>query len=171
MLPRFKRQGFWGRLADLLALPLMYILQGNFREVPQRTHFWNNVKFKDDSIEVGYLMPHIWLLEFRGITRTSPRYLFGLFPVFHIPILGGWKTFKVLRPKSCGGEYFIGWWSPAEQLFGVSKVTQTGSVRVLIGPDDVFFFAVDIMQNYLELVEVGQGEIGSAGKFAKVPLL
>jgi len=45
-----KAQGVVGLIADYLMLPVMYLLQGNFTESPQRTHRWNNSHLKIDDL-------------------------------------------------------------------------------------------------------------------------
>ena len=38
-------QDAYGYLADIAISPVMYLFQGNYTEIPQRTHVWNNDKF------------------------------------------------------------------------------------------------------------------------------
>jgi len=160
-----KPQGFFGRLADMLMLPVMYLIQRSFYEVPQRTHFWNNIKIRDgwtiDRLRMG-----CYFLAFRGDPSASARRFFGI-PLMH---LGGWKTFKVIEPENHTDEWFVGWY-PGDEAAGVSQVPLTGPVRVLIGQGEVSFFALDRAGNSLPLRQVGGGKIGQAGTFAKIPLL
>ncbi|KKQ46125.1 MAG: hypothetical protein US63_C0006G0002 [Candidatus Moranbacteria bacterium GW2011_GWC2_37_8] len=36
--------GWLAKLADILMVPLMYLISGTLKEVPQRGHRWNNVR-------------------------------------------------------------------------------------------------------------------------------
>jgi hypothetical protein len=146
----------------------MYILQGTCRESPQRTHRWNNKKFRTDA-ELEYIraLPKI---SFKGISHEKSRWL-GLIPLFHMPIFGGWKKFVVLRPQSSTGNWFIGWLPTDGDSAGVSQIPLSGAVRVTIGDGDVEFFALNRSGEPLKLVQIGDGNIGQAGEFSEISLL
>lgn len=163
---QLKPQGTLGWLADMLMLPIMYLLQGTFKEVPQRTHRWNNHKL--DEYEMSRL-DFSKMLSFQGVPSARKRWL-GLLPLFHMPIFGGWKKFVVLAPVNCNTSWYVGW-VPSDDRVGVSIVPQTGWVRVTLGPDPVRFFGLSKNGLQIELVSLGEGHIGQAGIHAKVPLL
>jgi hypothetical protein len=161
-----KPQGLIGRIGDMLMLPIMYLLQWTLREVPERTHFWNNIKIKD-GWSLDRILSHCYFLAFRGDPAATRAKLWGFIPLFH---MGGWKTFKVLEPVNHTGQWFIGWYV-ADVLCGVSRIPLSGPVRVLIGPGEVSFFALDTHGRTLPLQQIGTGRVRQAGAFAKVPLL
>jgi hypothetical protein len=164
---QFKPQGTLGWLADMLMLPIMFILQGNIHESPQRTHRWNNQKFRTKR-EMTFIkvLPRI---SFEGIAQSSRRW-FGIAPLFHMPILGGWKKFVVLQPADITKRWFIGWMPSDGESAGISRIPLTGPVRVTIGDGDVSFFALSESGTPLELVSIGEGLIGQAGEFSRIPL-
>ena len=164
---QFQPQGRLGRLADTLMLPVMYLLQGTFHEVPQRTHRWNNYKVRvRTELAAISLLPRI---RFDGDPAATERWL-GFIPRFHMPIFGGWKKFVVLRPVDHDGEWHVGW-MPSDDSAGISMVPVRGPVRVTIGGGPVSFFALTSKGVPLFLKQVGEGTIRNAGAFRNVPLL
>lgn len=145
-------------------VPVMYLLQGTFREVPQRTHVWNNVRWQAN----WYHQP--WFLTFDGDPEAAPPRVFGFIPRFHMRIFGGWKKFVVLEPVQPIVDWHVGWSCPVNGD-GLSLITISRRVRVTIGPGAVRFFGLDQAGKQIELRCVGEGRIGAAGEFAKVPLL
>lgn len=164
---QFHRQGLVGWLADMLILPIMYLLQGNFSEVPQRTHIWNNQKFKSATeLLIVRALPKI---HFESEPSARQRRL-GFIPIFHMPAFGGWKKFVVLAPDDTSEPWFIGWLPTDGEQAGISRTPLTGPVRMTIGDGPVSFFALSESGNCLELSCVGEGSIGQAGCFSKIPL-
>lgn len=162
---KFKKQGLIGRIADYLMLPVMYILQGNFSEVPQRTHRWNNLHLESHDID-GFDSS---MIETVSGNASANRRWFGPIPLFHMPILGGWKEFVVLKPRHEKGDWFVGWL--VEDAFGLSKIPIRGKVRLGIGPKQAQYFAIDREGKQIDIDIVGKGVIGDAGEFSKTPLL
>lgn len=160
-----KQQGTIGFVADMLMLPFMYLLQGTIAEVPQRTHRWNNLHLR--NLEIDHLEADKIVIV-PGDSRAKRRWL-GPIPLFHMPILGGWDTFVVLEPQDYRGEWFVGW--VAFDVLGMSKIPLAGPVRLGIGPRQAQFFGVDTEGNQIALTKVGEGCIGKAGQFARIPLL
>jgi len=80
-----QKQGLVGWVADICMVPVMYVLQGNIREVPQRTHFWNNQKLAVTDVE--NINPKL-LITIAGNPNAVSRW-FGPVPIFHMPIFGG----------------------------------------------------------------------------------
>ncbi len=164
---QFKPQGFFGWLADMLMLPIMYLLQGTTTESPQRTHRWNNQKFRT-ATELAFvrILPKI---TFGGIPQSNPRWL-GIIPLFHMPIFGGWKKFVVLQSVKTSERWFVGWLPTDGDAAGISKIPLTGSVRVTIGDGEVSFFGLSESGEPVELVSIGEGRIGQAGEYSHIPL-
>jgi hypothetical protein len=153
------------KIGDALMLPLMYLLQMNIREVPQRTHFWNNTKYPNDAVR------HLdadAIISIPGDAIASRRW-FGPLPIFHMPIIGGWKKFVVLEPTVPQDQWYIGW--IAGDTLGVSHITLRAEVRVLQGPGAAQFFGQNEHGEQIQLRQVGVGEVGRAGEFSHVPLL
>lgn len=159
------QEGIAGRIADSLMMPIMYLLQGNVSEVPQRTHFWNNLHLKNTD---AFGLDATMFETVSSDPRATRRWL-GPLPLFHMAIFGGWEQFVVLTPKIHKETWFVGW--IAGDAFGLSKIPLTGSVRLGIGPAQAQFFGVTIDGRQIDIDIVGYGTIGKAGKFAKIPLL
>lgn len=169
---KFTSEGAIGAFFDWLMRPIMYWLQGNFDEEPQRTHFWNNIRVSAlqglDVLSTLMTIPGVdsGVVRISADTNAIPR--FSLFPVFHAPRFGGWKNFVVLEPTQEIDEWYVGWFSFG---VGVSVIPIKDRVRVLVGPDEVIFFGVDKDGRGIPIKSIGQGFIGQAGEYAKVPLL
>lgn len=162
-----KPQGYVGWLADMLMLPIMYLLHWNLRETPQRTHRWNNQKFTSrDELEIIKTLPKI---SFSADPKAKSRWV-GKIPRFHLPNQGGWKKFVVLLPINTSEQWFIGWLPTDGDSAGISRIPLSGPVRTTIGDGPISFFAISKSGNPLELICVGEGHIGNAGIFAGIPL-
>jgi len=145
----------------------MRLISGAPFETPQSTRFWNNRKLTRESSEK---IPRSMKLLCYGIPEEKKRWL-GFTPIFHIPILGGWKNFVVLKPRgSYNKEWHVGWITE-DNVFGISLVPITGGVRLLLGPGDVKFFAIGAEGRLMELKEVGRGKIGDNGPYCQTLLL
>ena len=158
-------QSLLSKIADYLMLPVMYLVQLNLREVPQRTHFWNNIKLKSDSIKD---FDHELLVS-AGADKDAKERWWGPIPVFHIPILGGWDEFVVLEPVEPQIEWYVGW-IPFDTI-GLSQIKLTGPVRLLIGPRQVNFFGVNKFGQQIAIKQIGKGVMGKAGEYSRIPLL
>jgi hypothetical protein len=162
---QIQKQSFLSKLADTLMIPIMYILQGNLRESPQQTHFWNNSKLSTDDIKD---FTSTSVVTEVGDPKAFPRW-FGPIPIFHMPIFGGWKTFTVLEPvRKDVGLWYVGW--VASDVAGLSQIPLKSSVRLLTSPGSAHFFGIDTDGEHIELRIVGHGRIGKAGMFSQVPL-
>lgn len=165
---QFKPQGLLGSLADKLMIPIMYLLQGTFSEVPQRTHRWNNHKF---TTAIELLLIHaLPRVHFDGDESASVRWL-GFIPRFHMPIFGGWKKFVVLKPVCCNEPWHVGWLPTDGDCPAISLIPISNLVRVTIGDSPVSFYGISQSGECLELVCVGEGRIGKAGTFRNILLL
>ena len=157
--------GWFQNLADTLMVPLMYCMSGTM-EKTQQTHFWNNTKLK-----VQY-MKHLnreKMVHCQGIADATTRKILGI-PIFHIPILGGWRNYVVLKPREeCDNGWHVGW--IADDVAGVSRIKLTDQVRLLLGPGDVAFFGVTTNGDQISVQKAGEGRIGDGGAHSKTPLM
>ncbi len=149
---------------DAMMRPIMYLLSGTFLESPQETHKWNKYSLRD--VEVRCLsLPH---MLFCGKIAASKRWRYGI-PVFHMPILGGWRRYVVLTPANPDvKEWYVGW--IAEDAQAVSRLLLNGSVRLLRGDVDARFFGLDTDGNQISVKTIGTGSIGDGGPFSRTPL-
>ena len=157
----FAAQGPFGRFFDRMMCPLMYWLQANQVEVPQRTHFWSWTRITEQ-------LAH-WMLEkdkmapVAGDPKACKKSWFP-FPRFCMPRFGGWNQYAVLTPSLKdwreGETWYVGCVSKKE--VHVLRVPQTTSVRMMRGPDRVKFFALDRRHRQITVFATGFGETGKA---------
>lgn len=156
-------RGPFARIADTLLTPAMYVLSGTLRENPQRTHFWNVTHLRPE--DVSHLDTSL-MIHRTGIPGETT-----IWPLFHMPIFGGWRNYVILRSvrDDCSIPWHIGWRS--ERRAGISKIPLYGLwVRMLVGPGDVSFFGISEGRQ-IPLRLVGTGYIGDGGPFRKTSLL
>lgn len=108
------------------------------------------------------------MVPFKGIETEVSRFWFNI-PLFHLPILGGWKNYVVLEPYCKAQEWHIGWIS--EDVSGISRIKVRGPARLLLGPCNVSFFGINTDGYQIAIQKVGEGQIGDRGKYAQTPLL
>ena len=148
-----------------MMLPLMYLLQFPSLEVPQRTHFWNNTKHSVDTISH---LDSSALISITGDESATQRWIWGV-PIFHMPLIGGWKKYVVIEPESQQDEWYIGW-VPGD-VIGISNIPLKGQVRVLRGKSNTFFFGINEHGDQIEIKKVGEGKIGLRSLYSGAPLL
>ena len=158
--------GWLARIADILMVPLMYLMAGPLNEVPQRTHRWNNTKL---SAEIIKDLSDSYVIYCKGDDRAVGRN--GLLDLrFHLPIIGGWKQYVVLCPFDANQDWYIGWRSTIDA--GVSRIKLRGPVRMLLGPGDVTFFGLNAeTSEQINIKETGRGCVGDKGPYSQIPLL
>lgn len=156
--------GLLARVADVLMIPLMYLIAGTLDEAPQRGHRWNNKQLLKSDIEK---LDTSLMIHCGGILNSMKfRWIF----LFHIPILDGWRNYVVMKPKDSKRKWHVGYITT--DMVGISKIKLSESVRMLIGSDNVSFFGIDAeTYEQISLIEIGRGRIGDGGKFAKEKLL
>lgn len=154
----------FARISNVLAVPVMYLVSGTFREKPQKTHPWNRVILSPDEASRldGEIMVHC-----EGVKAIPRHHWWSL--MFHMPILGGWCNYVVLRPRDYEDKWHIGWSLPSETA--VSQFLLTGPVRMLLGSEDVSFFGLAPEGVQVSLDKIGDGVIGAGGPYKKIPLL
>jgi hypothetical protein len=152
-------------IRDVLMVPIMCILGGTFFERPQRTHQWNNLKLR--RAQVKHLL-QLFMVWSRGVP-SKKRFVWKI-PLFHMRLFGGWKQYVVLEPiHPTGVTWHVGW--VAEDVIGVSRITLSGPVRVLVGNGDVFHFGLATSGVQIPIRKIGEGIIGGGGLFAWTPFL
>jgi hypothetical protein len=165
MFPQHCKQTLLSRLGDYLMLPVMYLLQFPSLEIPQRTHFWNNTKYATINHR---LFDESLLIVTKGNTDAVERW-WGMLPIFHMPLIGGWRDYVVLEPVVRQDQWFVGW--IPRDVIGISQIPLQGAVRVLIGSGNTFFFGINEHGDQIELRQVGEGRVGLKTEFSSLPLL
>lgn len=156
--------GNFAKILDFLMTPLMYLISGTFKEIPQRGHRWNNERLSRSDVE---LLDKSIMVHCEGIPSSMRSRWFFL---FHIPIMGGWRNYVVLKPATGCLCWHIGYIT--SDMVGVSQVKLSNIVRMLIGPDEVFFYGIDAVTNeQIPIKEIGRGYIGKSGPFSRELLL
>ncbi len=146
--------------------PLMYVLNGSLVDSPQETHKHNNEKHSQEFLE--QLLNGMPVVEEPGFSGASRRWWFGI-PVFHMPIVGGWRNYIVLEPISPTTVWYCGW--SFKGGGGYSRIPLTGYVRTLIGDGPVKFFGLNQSGEVIPIRKIGAGQIGIRGPYSRVPLL
>lgn len=165
LIDNFSEEGLLGRLFTGALRPMMKVLQGSFSEESQGTHFWNRTKIED--LQQSHLLQELSVIVEADL-EAGPMYRFGL-PIFHIPVLGGWKNYAVVGPTSETGTWFLGWYT--EGAFGISRIPVQGPVRALRGNHETRFFGVNRDLKQIFVSKIGSGTIGQGGPFCQLPLL
>ncbi len=158
--------GFAARCADALMVPVMYAVSGTPFESPQRTHRWNNQRLRREDTR------HILLTE--GAFCSGCRDEIPAQGVrSHMPVLGGWRNYVVLRAWKYWGDWHVGW--KTDKAVGISRIPicgPTGCVRMLVGPEDVVFFGIRPQDGrQIRVIAISMGQIGDGSKYCRVPLL
>ncbi len=161
---RVRPLGLPARIADVLMIPIMYIVSGT-TEKPQRTHRWNNTKLAACDVEYLNLTDMVHCL---GISDAGCRFRWHI-PAFHTPIFGGWRDYVVLKPYEKEVEWHVGW--IADDVVGVSRIKLRGPVRTLLGPGDGLFFGINARGVQVPIYLIGTGSIGKHNLHEQVPLL
>ncbi len=161
-----KEESLFAYVGDMLMLPIMYILQGTIKEVPQRTHFWNNKKFTNSATKH---LDSAQIITVDGDQNAVKRW-WGFVPIFHMPILGGWKCYIVIEPAVPQDKWFVGW-VVGDTMVGVSNIVLKNRVRLLKGANPAQFFGLNEHGEQIIIRVVGEGKVGLGGEFKNVPLL
>jgi len=107
------------------------------------------------------------------VLSGDPDSLKGNHPISsHIRFLGGWTEYAVLRASV---PWHVGWIVPGvrgSEVCEVSRIIIDGRVRVLLGPHQTKFFAIEVDSgNQVELNLVDIGHLGRSDPFRDVMLL
>ena len=154
--------GWLARFGDILMTPLMYLLSGTFREQPQRGHLWNRIKLP--------------LSRLARLDRQAMAFFSGRKDVLscskilvHMPFISGWRRYVVLTPENYDKEWCVGWILPNRAA--VRRIRLRGPVRMLWGPEDVYFFGIGKDGRQIPICLTGEGRIGDRSQYSRVPLL
>lgn len=158
---------WWENALTTVFVPVMYLCAGTLREKPQQTHFWNNKRrFTREEIRK---LRNDWMVSQEGIPDAIKKGLCR----FHIPVLGGWRNYVVIKPtlltENC--VWYPGWqWS--ESGAGCTRIECRGPVRLLVGPNDIKFFGLTPAGEVYPVECIGSGRIGQAPpEHSSIPLL
>jgi hypothetical protein len=146
-------------------VPLMCLGSGTFKEVPQRTHRWNNRRLSNQEVAILYSRYFVFAeADSQAISRK------GWWDVrFHLPILGGWNEYVVLAPESHDVPWHVGW--VTEGGAGISRIPVSGCIWLLRGSESVNFFGVNPYGYQVGIRQVGCGRIGDGGPYSQTLLL
>jgi hypothetical protein len=156
---------WWEHALDACFDPVMRCLAGTFSEAPQMTHFWNNKKLSQGDVQD---LNDSCMVYAEGVCMAKPR-RWGVIPIFHMPIFGGWRDYIVIAPEAHQKRWYVGW--ICTDVVGISRVELAGPVRVLLGAAPVTFFGVDVHGYQIHVRHAGRGVIGEGGSFSQLPLL
>lgn len=148
---------FWDFVFD----PVMRIMCGTWYENPQRTHRWNNYHLRTEN--VAHLSREMMVCHDGLPGETS------VYPLFHLPVFGGWRNYVVAMPVEKQQEWYIGW--IAGSFAGVSRIPIAVMARVLVGPGSVCWFGINANGDQIPIQKIGVGCIGEGGVFAQITLL
>ncbi len=157
-------QGRIGYRFDRIVRPFMFALAGTVWEEPQRSHPWNTCKVPS-WVKLSTTARDLCVYR-AGDPSAIPKGWFR----FHVPVLGGWRTYAALHPSGIEqGEWFVGW--HAEGVSRMSRIPLNGPVRMLIGPGPVWFSGLDRSGRQIKIGLLCVGRIGEGGSYANTPLL
>lgn len=140
----------------------MFVAGGCKLDSIQETHRWHCQKINP------ILIDHNLSVIVEGTDNS--KYTNRIFPVpiFHIPILGGWKNYIVLKAESNRSEWHIGWvhlrysegFIPRHSVHKL-KLTND-KIRMLSLPKGhiTVFFAVSQEGSQIPLTKIGEGFLG-----------
>ncbi|MCX6760239.1 MAG: hypothetical protein NTW46_02755 [Candidatus Nealsonbacteria bacterium] len=154
--------GWLARLGDILMIPLMYLLSGTFCEQPQRGHLWNRIRLPLSKLAHLNRWAMVRFGSRRDVVRCSRIFV-------HLPFISGWRHYAVLSPEDFNKEWYVGWILPDRAA--VRRITLRGSVRMLLGPEEVYFFGIDKNGRQIPILLIGEGRIGDRSQYSRVPLL
>jgi hypothetical protein len=142
--------------------PFMIILNGFNGDSTQRTHPWHGKNI--DRYKVNET--NSIRVEGRDPSKVKDIWC-GL---FHMPIVGGWKSYVILKPKNKIDLWYIGW--KTEKYCQVNRIPLKNLVKMLNGVkgSETFFFGMNKDEALIELEIVDFGENGDK-KYKDVPLL
>lgn len=151
--------------ADKALWPLMKVLMelnGTPEESPMLTHRWNNTKIRKDQSK--FLRETLMTDDQKDSVAWN---LNGFFR--HMPIIG-WQKYVVIEPECGSGTWWYpGWFS--EHLVGVSRIKQKGPVRLLLGPNDVKFFGLNLWGKQIKVKALKTSCLGKSSLNQNLPLV
>lgn len=150
-------------MAPLMKM-LMWARTGTFKEAPQQTHGWNNLKLPPERL--ASFDPELFVSH-AGDPDAPPV---GLGGMAYIHALTKWRGYIVITPEDPEGGWHIGWTCP--YVTGISRIRLTTPARVTLSPGPAAFFGVSAQQGtQVGVREIGRGVLGRIGEFSRLPLL
>ena len=102
---KVKRLSRFTNVADQVMRPVMFALGGFKQDSIQETHFWHNQAIDRSEIDESLT---VLIHGDDNHARIRTNRVFPI-PMFHIPILGGWRNYVVLRVGGDVPYWHIGW--------------------------------------------------------------
>lgn len=157
-----------GRIArffNVLLLPLMYFVAWSW-ERTQGSHPWNTWHLKHRHVEH---LSNAAMAQCTGDPKAARWRWIGPLPLFHMPIIGGWRQYAVLQTTQHTPVWYVGWIT--NDCVGISRIPLSGNVRMLLGRETVHFFALNADGEQIPLAQIGTGRIGTPSAYSQLPLL
>lgn len=157
--------GRLAKLSDILMVPIMYLISGTLKEVPQRGHGWNNMNLSVDAVKNldRSIMVHCSNADDEV---AISRWLF----LFHMPIFGGWRNYVVLEPGKQSSGWYVGYICK-DGVIGISRIKLSGKVRMLVGFGASFFGIDADSYKQIPIKKIGMDRIGNGSEFSREKLL
>ena len=168
-----KPLSFYWRVIDYLMIPLMKLISLAPFERPQESHAWHAQKIGQTDIESMNLEKCV---QVEGYDSSYIKT--GAGPLFHIPLIGGWKDYIVLQVDMTDKIWHVGWIVRESKSLQVlrSEIHKLplfeNKVRLLVGPIErvTTFFATNNNGIQLPLKIIGKGKMGDGSNYSKVRL-
>jgi hypothetical protein len=161
-------------IADHTMWPLMFVLGGWRRDSVHETHCWHNQVI--DKSEINSSLSVVVTGD-DDRTGVKTNHVLPL-PLFHIPILGGWRNYVVLQVQSDARYWHVGWihraCTPGSRLLATVQRLRIVDRKVKVLTQAVGFvtefFALDPVGGQLPLSVVDNGILGDM-KYPSIKLL
>ena len=161
------------RLIDHLMSPFMRLISLAPFERPQESHAWHAQKLTSPDIGTILLERCVTV---KGDDPSGIRN--GSGPLFHIPAIGGWKKYVVLKIQTVVPVWHIGWIVRETESNRIVRAElhrlplYESRLRLLVGTPErtTTFCAFDARGEQLPLVLVGKGSVGDGSGYGKVRL-
>lgn len=168
-----KPLAFCWRVIDFIMFPLMKLISLAPFERPQESHAWHAQKIGEDDIQTLDINKCV---QIQGDEISSIKD--GSGPLFHIPLIGGWKNYFVLEVEDKNVPWYVGWVvrDTVSQKVLRSEIHKMplndDSVRLLVGTREriTTFFGVNADGKQLSVKNIGFGKMGDGSIYGKVRL-
>jgi hypothetical protein len=145
--------------------PLMYIAGGLKRDSVQETHAWTCQPLRTDQLD-----PALGA-EVRGDDESKASNSRFPFPRFHVPILGGWRSFVVLQVELDSLPWYVGWLhirvpERSKRRMELQRLPiRDRAVRVLKHPTGfvTLFVGYDSLGRQIPVRLIAEGRLGLGG--------
>ncbi|TSC85646.1 MAG: hypothetical protein G01um10148_1032 [Parcubacteria group bacterium Gr01-1014_8] len=160
------------QLIDYAMSPFMRLMSMALFERPQESHAWHAQKFNDDEIASIDLKKCVVI---EGDDASSIKS--GAGPLFHIPLIGGWRNYVVLEVEPDIDTWHVGWIVRDTNTMDILRAElhklplYERRVRMLVGPEGrKTTFCAFNPQGQVRLTNIGKGRIGDGSSYAKIRL-